>query len=191
MKNHILFLMVAAGVGYAGAPAAAQEETDDAAMQIVGKMQVAVGKLKKLDTGKPTQTTQKQIVDSLDGLIAQLEKEREGMGRRGPRAGRPAPQSTIGSGPGGMGNLHAARQEGKDWGELPEHERDRILQSMTEGFPAHYQRILERYYKRLAQEAPVESAPEAAEPARDEQRAGQPPANPAPSGDAPAAGNER
>ena len=32
---------------------------------------------------------------------------------------------------------------------------DRILQSLTEGFPAHYQSILEAYYKRLAVERPT------------------------------------
>jgi len=58
-----------------------------------------------------------------------------------------------------MGDLHAAQQQGKKWGELPPHERDRITQSINEGFPAHYQRILERYYRRLATEEPVQNAP--------------------------------
>ena len=140
----------------------AQESQGDPAAEILGKMQVAVGQLTKLDTGKPTQTTQKKIVDQLDALIAQLEKESENS--RGSRAGanpnKPLPDSMIKNGPGGSGSLHAARKEGKNWGELPPHERDRILQSMTEGFPPHYQRILERYYKRLAQEKPVADAGE-------------------------------
>jgi hypothetical protein len=53
-----------------------------------------------------------------------------------------------------MGKLHATRESSKQWGELPAHERDRILQSMTEGFPAHYQAVLEEYFKRLADEKP-------------------------------------
>ncbi len=127
-------------------------------------MQVAVGQLTKLDTGKPTQTTQKQIVEKLDALIAKLEQECEACrgSRVNPNPSKPAADSTIRNGPGGMGDLHAARKEGKNWGELPPHERDRILQSMTEGFPPHYQRILERYYKRLAQENPVADAGEPA-----------------------------
>ncbi|HXT58583.1 MAG TPA: hypothetical protein VN699_08105, partial [Pirellulales bacterium] len=56
--------------------------------------------------------------------------------------------------------LHAARKNGKQWGELPPHQRDKIVQSLTEGFPAHYQKILERYYKRLAEEKPAVSADE-------------------------------
>ncbi len=38
------------------------QDVSDSSAQIMGKMQVAVGQLKKLDTGKPTQGTQKQIV---------------------------------------------------------------------------------------------------------------------------------
>lgn len=142
--------------------ARAQDAAGDPSTEIVGKMQVAVGQLTKLDTGKPTQTTQKQIVDKLDALIAQLEKECENCrgSRVNPNPSKPAQDSTVRNGPGGSGDLHAARKEGKNWGELPAHERDRILQSMTEGFPPHYQRILERYYKRLAQETPAADAAE-------------------------------
>ncbi|MGH7136764.1 MAG: hypothetical protein ACREHD_13560, partial [Pirellulales bacterium] len=68
---------------------------------------------------------------------------------------KPMADSMITGGPGGIGDLHAARKTGKQWAELPPHERDRIVQSMTEGFPAHYQKILERYYKRLAEETPA------------------------------------
>ena len=75
----------------------------------------------------------------------------------------------IVGGPGGSGPLHAARRNGNAWGQLPAHKRQQILQSMTEGFPAHYQQILERYYRRLAEEKPAgeESADAApgAEPA--------------------------
>src|SRR5262249_43458322 len=65
--------------------------------------------------------------------------------------------SNIMSGPGGMGDLMSVRDQGNRWGDLPAHERDRILQSLTEGFPPHYQAILEAYYKRLATEKPTEA----------------------------------
>ena len=108
----------------------------------------------------------------------------------GPQRAKPANASIIRKGPGGMGDLHAARKDGKDWGELPPHERDRILQSMTEGFPSHYQRILERYYKRLAQEKPAATdGSEAEEPAAKEQPAAESKPAAAPD-ERPAAGNE-
>ena len=55
-----------------------------------------------------------------------------------------------------MGDMHSPKSGGKKWGELPPHQRDKILQSLTEGFPPHYQQILERYYKRLAEEKPAD-----------------------------------
>jgi hypothetical protein len=172
MKTRWQLLALLAVIALSAAPVAAQEEgVGDSATQIVGRMQVAVGQLKKLNTGSPTQSTQKQIVENLDELIARLEKECEGCRNVGLNAKKPAAASIIRKGPGGMGDLHAARKDGKDWGELPPHERDRILQSMTEGFPSHYQRILERYYKRLAQETPVTADKDAAEPEVKEQPA--------------------
>ena len=58
-----------------------------------------------------------------------------------------------------------SRRNGAAWGQLPAHKRQEILQSMTEGFPAHYQQILERYYRRLAEEKPASEAAEEAVPA--------------------------
>ena len=74
-----------------------------------------------------------------------------------------------------MGDLHAAKSGGKKWGELPPHQRDKILQSLTEGFPAHYQQILERYYKRLAEEKPVDQTDAAAKREGTPQSAGDAP----------------
>jgi hypothetical protein len=55
-------------------------------------------------------------------------------------------------GEGGMGALIDKAEIEKDWGKLTTRERDRILQSMSEGFPPEYRTVLERYYKRLAEE---------------------------------------
>lgn len=124
---------------------------------ITADMTTVVGELNQCVTGKPTQDTQGGIVNKLDKLIEELEKQcaacRGAGGSLNPT--KPLADSIIAGGPGGIGDLHAARQGGKKWGELPPHERDRILQSLTEGFPAHYQRILERYYRQLAEEKPA------------------------------------
>jgi hypothetical protein len=120
---------------------------------ITHDMKVSAGHLSKKTTDKPAQEVQEDAVAKLDKLIEELEKERSQMGNSSsPNPTRPATASTVRSGPGGMGELHGTRNQGDRWGELPPHERDRILQSLTEGFPAHYQAILEGYYKRLAVE---------------------------------------
>jgi len=169
VKRIIVSFSIALAVGFLSASASwtlAQDE-EDGALDPIGElalgMEEVVVDLSGLNTGKnPTQEAQETIVSKLDKLIAELEKERE-AGRGGTvntNPSRPAADSTIRSGPGGIGDLHAARKNGKQWAELPPHQRDKILQSMTEGFPAHYQKILERYYKRLAEE---KAAPDADE----------------------------
>jgi hypothetical protein len=107
-------------------------------------------------TDKPTQTAQQNALKKLDEIIARLEEEEKGRGDSFGK--RPARDSTIRKGPGGMGTLHAEKREGKQWGELPPKERERILQSMNDGFPSHYQTILERYFARLADEKPLADA---------------------------------
>src|SRR5260370_40769898 len=58
----------------------------------------------------------------------------------------------IGGGRGGCGRVINPADTGKDWGKISSRERDRILQSMSEGFPPEYRTVLERYYRRLAEE---------------------------------------
>jgi|GEM_PF-1916610 len=133
---------------------------------VVHEMKAAGDHLAKKVTDKPTQKSQEDAVAKLDALIAELEKERQQMGQgANPNPTRPAMASSVRNGPGGMGDLHGARMQGDRWGELPPHERDRILQSLTEGFPPHYQAVLEAYYKRLAVEKRGED-PDAAAPVK-------------------------
>jgi len=123
-----------------------------------------VDDLGRKQTGEPVQGEQKAIIRDLDELIASLEKQceacRGGIKRNKPNRGMA--DSTISSGTGGIGDLTNPDEGGKGWGKLSDRERDRILQSMTEGFPPEYRTVLERYYRRLAEEksakAPGDSA---------------------------------
>lgn len=159
MRCKLSGALAAALLAAATSAANAQELGADPLGEIALEMDRVVMDLEGHSTGKPTQQRQQQIVGKLDVLIARLEEEAQSMGggASGSNPTRPLADSQIMGGPGGIGDLHAARKTGKQWGELPPHQRDRIVQSLTEGFPAHYQKILERYYKRLAEEAPAES----------------------------------
>lgn len=164
MKRFIASFAIALAAGFSSVSWTLAQDEDDGALDPIGELALAMEEvvvdLSGLSTGKnPTQEAQDGIVGKLDELIAKLEKECESCrgGSVNPNPLKPAPDSTIRNGPGGMGDLHAARKNGKNWAELPPHQRDKIMQSMTEGFPAHYQKILERYYKRLAEE---KAAPE-------------------------------
>lgn len=124
---------------------------------ISDKMTGVVGELTRAETGPPVQGRQEAIVGDLDALIASLEQEcqacRNGMKRNNPREG--ALDSMISRGTGGSGPLIDPDASEKDWAKLSARERDRILQSMSEGFPPEYRQVLERYYRRLADEKTV------------------------------------
>jgi len=133
----------------------------------IADMQVAGGRLSKFLTDKTTQQRQKDAIAKLDDLIQLLEQQRnqQGGGTTNNPA-QPLDDSRIVNGPGGSGPLHDANRQGRAWGQLPPHKREQILQSMTEGFPPHYQQLLERYYRRLAEERPADDAePSGAAPA--------------------------
>ncbi len=154
----VLVLITAALVSSRAAWAQDDEFYLDPLGEVVVDMQVAGGRLAKLLTDKPTQRKQEDAVAKLDSLIELLERRRRQSGAGGGNSDEPLDDSRIVSGPGGSGPLHAPRRNGAMWGELPAHKRQEILQSMTEGFPAHYRQILERYYRHLADESPAGEA---------------------------------
>jgi hypothetical protein len=153
-------------------PATAEDIKPD---DIAAKMGGVVDSLGKKQTGSPVQGEQKAIVRDLDELIAQLEKQceqcRSGIKRNRPMRGMD--DSRLGRGPGGIGDLVDPNDGGKGWGKLSDRERDRILQSMTEGFPPEYRTVLERYYRRLAEEKSAKSAGDGAK-AKGTAEAGEP-----------------
>jgi hypothetical protein len=140
-----------------GGLAMGQDRSGDPLGDVVQDMKAATKWLAKSSTDVLTQETQKDAVEKLDAIIAELEKQIEQgrAGRANANPTRPMQDSMIKAGPGGMGKLHGTKDEGKHWADLPPHERERILQSMTDGFPAHYQGVLEAYFKRIAEEKPL------------------------------------
>ena len=109
----------------------AQESSDDPLGEIAADMDRVVIELSGAHTGKPTQASQKRIVGKLDVLIKRLEEEAESArgGASGANPNVPLADSKIMGGPGGIGDLHAARKNGKQWGELPPHQarKDRAI----------------------------------------------------------------
>jgi hypothetical protein len=132
---------------------------------IAHKMTGVAGELDKTRTGQPVQAKEKAIVGDLDELIAELERQcqgcRNGMAKNNPS--RPALDSFPHGGTGGIGDLVPSGESAKDWAKLSGRERDRILQSMSEGFPPEYRLVLERYYRRLAEEKAATSGGDGAQ----------------------------
>jgi hypothetical protein len=143
---------------------------------IATKMTGVVGDLAKTETGEPVQDRQKEILSDLDELIAALERQcqacRNGIKKNNPLRGMP--DSLIGRGTGGVGPLVDPGASNKDWAKLSGRERDRILQSMSEGFPPEYRTVLGRYYRRLAEEKTVPTGGDRPQPKAEEPRSDKP-----------------
>src|SRR5581483_1766586 len=129
MKKHYLALLSALAIGLL--PTAllptvtlAQEASADPLGELTLEMEPVGIDLSGMTTDEPVQGAQKQIGTRLDKLIEELEKESEQMrgGSSSANPMRPMNDSMIKGGPGGMGDLHAARKTGKQWAELPPHE---------------------------------------------------------------------
>jgi hypothetical protein len=114
----------------------------------------------------PAETTQPRILSRFDAVIAQLEKSCNGTGG-GSGGPKPANASTIRKGPGGIGELVAPKKNGRGFEDLTPKEREKILQSKTEGFPPGFEDVLADYFRRLAKadEKPASAAGDEATPA--------------------------
>jgi hypothetical protein len=132
---------------------ASQTRETDPIKFISRDMGTVAGELADYHTGQPVQTKEKEVVSQLDEVIALLEKEcKNGKPGGSLNPSKPMPDSKLGGGPGGVHELTDPKASEKVWGNLSPKQREQILQSKTDGFPAGYETLLQSYYKRLAAE---------------------------------------
>ena len=107
--------------------------------------------------GPGTRQVQDGVIESLDKMIAAIEKQQEsqagsaggaGTGKGG--NGKPMDDSRLadGKGPGDVTPRDIGDSGG--WGNLPPHQREEALQQIGREYPAHYREAIEQYFKRLA-----------------------------------------
>ncbi len=118
---------------------------------------------------QPVRQSQKRAVDLLNQLIEEAEQREKqqqqqndspsgGKGGSGRRMGNtpasPARESMLPDGPGAKGELESRppARPGEMWGQMRPEDRQRILQSLREGFPSRYRQLVEQYYRQLAKE---------------------------------------
>jgi hypothetical protein len=118
---------------------------------------------------QPVRQSQKRAVDLLNQLVEEAEQREKqqqqqsgspsgGKGGSGQRMGNapisPARQSMLPGGSGAKGELDSrpAVRPGEMWGQMRPEDRQRILQSLREGFPSRYRQLVEQYYRQLAKE---------------------------------------
>ena len=129
----------------------------------LGILEMEMGEvIEDLASGKPKPpalATQPRIISRLDFMIAALEKKTGGKGG-GLGGDKPAEKSTLKKGKMQNGNLRAVKNEGDRWANLTPKEREKVLQSQGEGFPAGYEDVLADYFRKLSKsEKPAAAAP--------------------------------
>ncbi len=132
---------------------------DESLDHIARRMRDVTRRLDQGRAGPRTREVQDGVIESLDKLIAAIEKQQQqcqqqgassagGAGRGG--EGKPMEDSQLADGK-GAGDVARRDLGDKDgWGNLPPHQRDEALQQIGREFPAHYREAIEQYFKRLA-----------------------------------------
>ncbi|MHB8900606.1 MAG: hypothetical protein ACYC6Y_17790 [Thermoguttaceae bacterium] len=154
---------------------AAVDEVQNPLLGIARSMRLAEGLIDDNESGEKTQQIQGEIVADIDALLKRAQKKcqscaspSQSASRRQrpeqpdpskPKEGDPDPKpATTGGTPSGktegqapdMAKMLAVIKQ--VWGELPEQERQRMLQSSIEEFLPKYADMIEQYYKRLAED---------------------------------------
>jgi hypothetical protein len=165
--------------GEAGEDIGTPGENEDPLGRISQEMRAAEDYIRELTKRNSAEKMQRRIVDDLAGLIEQVEKQAaqqssssskekksQKTGKRQmvqqPKSGQsrnnsnnPAKDSTdrLGKAEAAKPDPRALKEMAKDsWGHLPPHEREQMSQNWPERFLPQYELMIERYYKRLAEE---------------------------------------
>jgi hypothetical protein len=127
-------------------------QTDGSPLKTIARRMTVVHRdLSSMETDEPVQTRERQVVHSLEELIAALEKKCNCSGS-GTNPGTGRKKSVIASGSATIGSLHGVDPNARLWSQLPPKLRDEILQSKTEGFPPGYEALLQSYFQQLSEE---------------------------------------
>ncbi|MCE9603990.1 MAG: hypothetical protein K8U03_03710 [Planctomycetia bacterium] len=158
---------------------AEEKESDDPLVRLSRRVRDAEQRLRRTDSGDQTQELQRGIVEDLEKLIARIEQQKSQQSSsksKGPPSGqKPGPKKPgppkPGDKPGDKPSSNpsdssdeltakkAERPEAgklkemleKIWGQLPERERQDVMQSSFDDFPTKYQYSIEQYFKTLLQ----------------------------------------
>lgn len=124
-------------------------------------------------TAEPEQELQQEVLDALDKMIEDAEKQQQkqqqqqASGSKQPSSGKPAEQSRPSDlkGPGEVDPREVTR--GGDWGSLPPKERESVTQQIGRDFPSHYRGLIKAYFRSLAQNPDGNAAPSADKQSRE------------------------
>jgi hypothetical protein len=141
------------------------------------RMKEAESMLAAHEASGKVSATQQEVVDELDAMIAQLQKQCEKCGGQCNKPPKPSeksakPTAKRGGKPGetaGVAKTQAGGQVDRTavsnlvkdiWGRLPERQREELLQPLSEEFLPEYAAEIEEYFRVLAEPPAEAMAPE-------------------------------
>lgn len=132
---------------------------EDSLDHISRRMEDVERRLDLAQAGKKVRDIEDSIVESLDKMIEEIEKQQQQQQQQQSSGGgtqpssQPAPDSRIlgGQGPGQVDPKDVA--QGGAWGQLPPKKRQEALQQIGKEFPSHYREVVEQYFRKLAAES--------------------------------------
>lgn len=111
---------------------------------------------RRLDLGKTDKQVQEledNVLNQLDTMIAELEKQKEEQQQSSnqlqPNSPAPESQPLGGEGEGNVDPKDFTKRSA--WGNLPAKEREKALQEIGRDLPGHYRDAVEQYFRRLAE----------------------------------------
>jgi hypothetical protein len=135
------------------------------------RMRSAQERIAGHDTSAATQQLQQKILDDLAALIEQAKKQAaqkkpgDGQGQGSDQPGTGGGNPTPGPPRDSTNRIEQGAKEATEtadvkdlirrhWGHLPQKLRDQMQSSLSEQFLPKYERLIEEYYKRLAEDRP-------------------------------------
>ncbi|MDR0329030.1 MAG: hypothetical protein LBI05_12125 [Planctomycetaceae bacterium] len=130
-----------------------RQSKEEETQKIANQMNNVRRRLGQGRTDDDTQDAEKDVLQSLDKLIEQLEQQRQRQrqqGNAGQQSNNPAEESGRFSqkGPGNVDRREFS--PGDNWGDLPPKDREKALLKIEKEFPAHYRDIIEQYFREMA-----------------------------------------
>lgn len=120
--------------------------------QLADGMKKTTRDLKKQKTDDPVQLDQQRYIEQLDELIEmfeEMENQSSGAASGTGPSSNPAAKSALPEGDGSAGNLQKRGTLADRWGPMRDADRQKIEAAVQQGLPAHYQKMLEEYYRKL------------------------------------------
>ncbi len=158
--------------------AAGVSEDENPLLDVARQMRRAEGLIAETESGRQTQDVQRQIVARLDELIQQARscskqcspsqskskvaprrQVRQPKSKPKPKSGKPSqkPSTDPRAKPGDSGSPGLTPEQVQDlvkavWGELPETQREQMLEWAGDEFLPKYEVLIELYFRRLAEQ---------------------------------------